>query len=84
MMVAFIRTAPVKGGKKWYNSKHILEIQHIKFVGQQEVESEKGKRESVSSKEEEKFGDRNVKCISHVLNMRYQEDKKMALPKTTV
>lgn len=81
MMVAFIRTATVECGKKRYNSKHILKIQHTGFVGEQEVHSEKGKRESVSSKAEEKFGDRNVKFISHVLNMKYQGDQQMEWPK---
>lgn len=55
-----------RGWKKWYNFKHILEVHHLGFVDEYELESERGEKQSVSSREEEKFGDRNVSSISHV------------------
>lgn len=42
---------------------------------------EREKTESASSRDKEKWGNRNVNSISHTLNLRYLEDKHVELPK---
>lgn len=55
-------------------------IHHAGFIDEQEVESMRGKRQSVSSRQE-KLGNRNVSSILHMSNMRYLGNKRMELPK---
>lgn len=43
-----------------------MEVHDAGFVHEQKVEAARRKRHSVSSREEEKLGDRNVSSISHV------------------